>query len=59
MNYEQKELCAVLGFEGQLRLKITNEQGGATKWLNISEAQARQILAILGDTEKGASHAKN
>lgn len=59
MNYEQKELCAVLGFEGQLRLKITNEQGGATKWLNISEAQARQILAILGDKENGGSHAKN
>ncbi len=59
MNYEQKELCAVLGFDGQLRLKITNEQGGATKWLNISEAQARQILAILGDKENGGNHAKN
>lgn len=59
MNYEQKEICAVLGFEDQLRLKIQNEQGGATKWLNISEAQARQILAILGDTEKGENHAKN
>ena len=52
MNYEQKEICAVLGFEGQLRLKICNEQGGATKWLNISEAQARAILAALSDTQK-------
>ena len=58
MNYEQKEICAVLGFDGQLRLKICNEQGGATKWLNISEAQARAILAALGDTQKGAQHGK-
>lgn len=57
MNYEQKEILAILGFEGQLRLKITNEQGGATKWLNISEEQTRQILAILGDTQKGENNA--
>lgn len=56
MNYEQKELFAVLGFDGQLRLKITNEQGGATKWLNINEEQARKILEILGDTKKGAKY---
>ena len=59
MNYEQKEISAILGFDGQLRLKITNEQGGATKWLNISEKQARQIMAILGDTQKGGNNAKN
>lgn len=53
MNYEQKEICAVLGFDGQLRLKICNEQGGATKWLNISETQAKQILAVFNDSQKG------
>lgn len=58
MNYEQKEVCSVLGFDGQLRLKITNEQGGQTKWLNISETQARQILAVLNDTNKGANNEK-
>lgn len=55
MNYEQKEISSVLGFDGQLRLKITNEQGGATKWLNISEEQARAILNVLADN-KGASN---
>lgn len=55
MNYEQKEICSVLGFGGQLRLKLTNEQGGATKWLNISEEQARAILEIFNDT-KGAKN---
>lgn len=52
MNYEEKEIKSVLGFEGQLRLKICNEQGGATKWLNISEAQAQAIAAILSNEEK-------
>jgi len=59
MNYEQKEICSVLGFDGQLRLKITNEQGGATKWLNITEAKAREILKLLGNEEKGANNANN
>lgn len=59
MNYEQKEICAVLWFEGQLRLKITNEQGGETKWLNIKESQARQILAIFNDSDKGETHENN
>jgi len=57
MNYEQKEICAVLGFEGQLRLKICNEQGGATKWLNISEAQAREILRVFNEEKKGDKNA--
>jgi len=57
MNYEQKEICAVLGFEGQLRLKICNGQGGATKWLNISEAQAREILRVFNEEKKGDKNA--
>lgn len=59
MNYEQKEICAILGFEGQLRLKICNEQSGATNWLNISDAQAREILRVLGNDEKAVQHGKN
>lgn len=59
MNFEQREICSVLGFDGQLRLKICNEQGGATKWLNISEAQAREILRVLGDNTKAVQHGKN